>query len=48
MLSLAGGAPLPGDQGGPAGTPAESLQPLAAWFRGAFRATPPPAEARRC
>lgn len=46
MLSLAGGAPLPGDPAGPPGTLAESLQPLAAWFRAAFRVEPPAAEAR--
>ena len=48
MLSLAGGAPLPADPAGPAGTPVEALQPLSAWFRGAFRLAPPAAEASRC
>lgn len=44
MLSLAGGAPLPLDPGGLAGTLLESLPPLAAWFRGAFCIVPLAAE----
>lgn len=44
MLSLAGDAPLPVDPCGSPGTPIEALQPLAAWFRGEFRATPPATE----
>lgn len=46
MLSLAGDAPLPADPGGPPGMPMESLQPLAVWFRGKFRATLPAVEVR--
>lgn len=48
MLSLAGSAPLPADPAAPMGSPLEALQPLAAWFRGAFRLAPPAAEVTQC